>query len=219
MMPEGLSRSIFRADIMAKLSGPEEFFEVFRHPKRSDRPEAQGEPLKTQTEPPTARPDLAFPAGKVPGENTVTVKVSTLVFAGVCALLLMILAYFAGMANAPEPAADKGPIAGGAVNTGLPANPSGGWELQMVSYGMSTENRRQANRVVAALAERPEVRACPVARVFTRETSNRITVVIGPFQSPDEPSAQRLREKMVGLISNGKRLFAGASFVRMPAGR
>ena len=201
---------------MAKLSGPEEFFEVFRHPKRTDRPDAPGEPLQKQPEPQAARPDLAFPGGSPPAEGTIAVKVSSLAFAGVCALLLMILAYFAGLANAPEPVA-KQPIAGGPINPDGRAQPAGGWELLVVSYAKTTVNERVANEVANVLADVAAVKACPV-RVFTRDTGSTLNVVVGPFQSPQDPGALKVREAITGLVAHNKRPFKSASFVRAPTG-
>jgi len=85
---------------MAKLSGPEEFFEVFQ----KKRPEQGGE---RPIDDPHAERAQAPPQES----KTVTVEVRTLVTAGACAVLLIVLSYFVGLSRHPESASpDRRPV-------------------------------------------------------------------------------------------------------------
>lgn len=225
---------------MAKLSGPEEFFEVFRHQKRTDRPDAPHEqPAQAPgqaAQPENARTELSFPAGQVSAEKIVPVKVSTLVFAAVCAVLLMILSFFAGVATRPDPAKDQIKQPGLTGRAGLtpgenrPITPSsgepvtGGWELQVVSYAKNPANRKNASDWAQYFNEIPVMKASMV-RAFIRESSTHVSVVVGPFQSPQSAAALKVRAAIAdvtvqaGRSSAIEKPFRDALFVKAPEGR
>jgi len=195
---------------MAKLRGPEEFFEVF-HEKDSEEPQA-------------ARPAAGGPAQTTLGFNaaqkTVTIEVRTLAIAGACALLLVVLSYFVGLSRHPEaPAGGQKPVVRKIGQTPQdrrdvePARPNdrrvgrkaGDTDdgdgvpvlqkllvLQVATYDYTLTQRGYADDLMQYLKERRELRSSPV-HIFPHVTKNKkLIVCVGPFESTRSPTARKI---------------------------
>lgn len=192
---------------MAKLSGPEDFFEVFsdKQAKQSsgDRP-AEHRPLEPRV-------------GPASQGKTVAIQVRTLVIACISAVLLIVLSYFVGLSNRPEarPLGSKANQPGGRSDIGGATDQAGAvddrdedagrsapaprkaWVLRVASYVENEKNRKLA----AKLKEHVEENVDVAAYVFPHVTEDgRYRVVcIGPFESKDDPSAVRVKN-MIGQL-------------------
>jgi len=198
---------------MAKLSGPEEFFEVF-HERRGQPPK---EPLP--------------PAGPQPGQSpfggdrpkTVTITVRTLMAGIFSSLLLMVLCVFVGMAIAkapstqgvqgePRPLVQQTGRPGGSqerpVDTGSagigegeappdnreaappqPPQQQKVWVIAVVSYAPSA--REYADEFRKFLTEQDFVKSFRV-HVGCDIVGNKRLVYVGPFASADDPIAKNM---------------------------
>ena len=194
---------------MAKLSGPEEFFEVFRHDKDQPAPSQKPEPPPSADQPPAQPAAGIGPAARPGAEKTIPVKMSTIVFAGVCVVLLMILSYIAGQANAPEkqagtpagaapkqlppPLSSLGNTGGGRQDA-MPAQPerprsqASGVELRVNRYPNDSDGEKAAIAVVKFLNTLPAVRHNAVNVGYYRD-GKLIVVAIAPFESDRSPAA------------------------------
>ncbi|NQT21753.1 MAG: hypothetical protein HQ592_18760 [Planctomycetes bacterium] len=225
---------------MAKLSGPEEFFEVFSD-KQAGRPPAD---RLSDDHPVEAR------IAPAPRDKTVTIQVRTLVIGCMSAALLIALSYFVGLSNRPE-AQPPGPLAGrpagGSVTNG-PADPADlvgspddsadgnaaaqsdgeaanaagavqqpqreGYILLVATYDNTAVNVQYAKEVVSYLKQQKELRLSPVS-IGTLVTGRHLVVCIGPFPSTKSETARRIHEAVKGMSYKG-RPFNDAYFIKMP---
>jgi len=193
---------------MAKLSGPEEFFEVFRHDKDQPAQARKPEPAEQPQIQPVADVGLSARPG---AEKTISVKMSTLAFAGVCVVLLMILSYVAGQANAPDkqpggpagaaqkPKQSPPPLSSLGNTTGnkqdarqaqpdRPRQQATGIELRVNRYPNDSDGEKAAIAVVKFLNTLPAVRNNAVNVGYYKQ-GNLIVVAIAPFESDHSPAA------------------------------
>jgi len=213
---------------MAKLSGPEEFFEVFR--QKQDEPAPRQEPPLTN-QPAESRPafDAADLTGKPSTEKTITVKASTALFAAVCVLLLMILSYFAGVAQRtpakPEskklPAVSRGTESGQqppVVAPGRTVETGPRFELQTVSYNNNALGKKLAGEATKSLNDMSVV-ATSGARAYFYESGSKVIVAIGPFSSDRSLTAKQVESAVKAAPYAGQRPFRSAWFRPMAEGR
>ena len=199
---------------MAKLSGPEEFFEVFsdKQARQSsgDRP-AENLPVKPR-------------GGRASREGTVTIQVRTLAIGCACAVLLIVLSYFVGLSHRTEARplgrgkglppgnggssrAGQGATMGdGSVSVGPGAGAAGddasaggaqataprkAWVLKVASYVENQKNKKLAAKLQQYVEENVDV-AAYVFPYVTDDGRHRV-VCIGPFKSKDDLSAVRVK--------------------------
>jgi len=200
---------------MAKMTGPEEFFEVFRSKKsEQQQPPPQTEKRLPQEQP--ARPQTVMPYGSSTRPMTVTVKVSTLAVAGISAGLLVILAFLIGRATSTGSEPAPGPPRGheeiargtgqqppvGTVNGGEqppqqsgletaapPVASRGRWVVQVATYGDDQRQRDIANSVMQFLQGVPEVGQTG-SFVGAVKLGNNHVIWVGPFESRTSQKAQ-----------------------------
>jgi|GEM_PF-2944059 len=195
---------------MAKLTGPEEFFEVFRHDK--DQPAPAKKPESQPVEQPQIQPAADAGLAARPGsEKTIPVKPSTLAFAGVCVVLLMILSYVAGQANAPDkqpagqtgtPQKQKPPVPplsalgdAGTRQTGGVTPQSQrhqlqarGVELRVIKYPNDAGGESAALAAINFIKTQEAIRRNAVS-VGSYKDGNLIIVAVKPFESDRSPAA------------------------------
>lgn len=213
---------------MAKLSGPEEFFEVFsdKQAKQSsgDRP-AENLPVEPRV-------------GLAPREKTVTIQVRTLAIACASAVLLIVLSYFVGLSHRPEarPLGRGADQPGGRSHTNGPTNlagavddrdddsgrsvsgqsdgdpsSSGGtvqearrdYVLVVASYNKTPLEAQYANEVVSYLKQQEELDSIP-ASIGTRVMGPHLVVCIGPFSSTKSKTARKAFEAVRRMSYRGK---------------
>jgi len=196
---------------MAKASGPEEFFEVFR--------QRRGQETRETAEPP--RPG----SGPLPfggGHKTVTMRVRTLVIGACSSLLLMVLCLFVGMAiGRPRgPAVENRPLIHQARGTyGRSGGPNNGsvtertvetppgkhatpppmppvaaqkvWVIVVATYQKGAAAREYADDVMKFLREQDVVKSFRVS-VGSSEIGNHRLVYVGPFASNSDPIARQM---------------------------
>jgi hypothetical protein len=220
---------------MAKLNGPEEFFEVF-HRKQAGAP---GE--KQPDEQRVARPRVNFGSA----ERTVTLKLRTLVIGAASSVLLMILCYFVGVAGRSQPPTEPGgqrPVqgvsvsestegggpgadAGEATRMGVGQNeassadnaaqpPRTGYVLVVAAYEQTATGRNYAYEVIEHLKKQEVIRTSPVS-VGAFVMGNHLTVCIGPFASSKSASARRVEQAVKNMTYRDK-AFSDAYFTKTP---
>ena len=228
---------------MAKLSGPEEFFEVFRRDD-PNKPPAPAEPEQPHDEQRQPAPALVFPAGlatKPAGEKTIAVRFSTLIFTAVCVLLLMVLSYFAGKANRSDAAANRP-----AKPSAMPAKPQfpntfgvnvlntqppqaagqktqgqqpaasqaeGKVVLEVMRYN-DASRVKSADELTAFLKGLPAVRSNAVG-VGYDVNGNDIVVWIGPFISDRSQAAREVQNEVINSPYNGRKRFQNSTSFRL----
>ena len=218
---------------MAKLSGPEEFFEVFRHDKQpapgTGKPE---QPPVGQQQPTPAPVYLTSLAAKPSSENAIQVRFSTLIFAGVCVVLLMVLSYFAGKeANRPvapgsqvkAPAVPPKDFPPGRFGTNLvnqhPQTPGrqsavgqaeGRFELEVMRYRIEGGGEALARDLTAFLKTLPTIRSNAVG-VGYDPRGTEFVVWIGPFISDRSQAAREVQNEVMNTPYNGKKRFASST--------
>ena len=211
---------------MAKLSGPEEFFEVFR--------EKQPEEGRSQ-QPVGQIPIQAPPSFRQ--EKTVTLKVRTLVIAGTSSVLLMVLSYLVGAAGRPEQ--NKGPLqAGGGrrqqERQGLPGgrgvddaglragqtngtppvdgrtdtDPSrrGKYVLRIITYRNTATGRKLAGELELFLKEHPVLSSHAVSVGADVRPREGIVIYVGPFDSRKSSKAKVIKEAVKKMRYKGQPL-------------
>ena len=224
---------------MARLSGPEEFFEVF-HDEKTQQPRG---------EQPAEHVARQSTASSAPRENTVTVRVRTLVIAGMCSVLLIALSYLVGLSNreasaprqagAPPVGGIKGkeptdqvdrvghqddggqgnvaPDSGNGTGSdagGEQAPQPKGYILVVATYDKTAVGAQYAKEVEGYLKKQKELDAYLVYKATLLTERHRI-VYVGPFTSTRSETAKAVHQAVKRMSYRGRR-FNDAYFLKLP---
>lgn len=219
---------------MAKVSGPEEFFEVFRdqkQPRPQPEREERAEPVREQRPAPMQVLAATAPA------KTVTLKVTTLLYLAACGVLLIVLSYIVGMAQRSEPSRGALKPAGGvgqqresdiALQQG-PANPvvhgeqlpapidnvMTGKVLQVATYPNTEAMMKRASEWAEQIRKQPDIISSG-ARVQAVKEGNSIILIVGGFPSAQDPAAQKALGAATRMEYRGQKVFQRPFFRNAP---
>lgn len=215
-----------RSVSVAKMEGPEEFFEAFRTSHRKpvtpsdpsvrtsagdDEPQESADPEPDAPAGETARRPLSSVFSE--SEPTITLRRSTLIFSLVLVFVLLFIAYAMGTSRARQ-----APSAGQKSSQTAAPKMTGQWAIVLKEF-RTTDSSSLANATDYRnyLRQKPEVLSNKDAFILSSMSDRKLLLCVGPFQYQDSPQVSEILPRLRTLQYLGVRQFGNAQVQPLPS--